>query len=318
MVKASPGLVAAILLAVLCLFQNCSETLPDKQMSDSAASVAGPAPAPVPSPAPSALSVTLNSATAGPSAVLPGGAVGLNIRATSNANVSNATLRLSVKNSAGGVVWTRDFPGQSMAANQQKDFNQTFVAPEDFAPGTYAVGVEILSTGGNFVFNASNLANFQISPPIRVAIGRATPYTDILGRVWAADNGISGASTTWTEALLDFQNGTDPELYSSFRFGTNPGEFSFTTPVPSTGKYKVTLKWIEHFVFAPNERLFDVIINGTTVLQNFDLFTAAGGAWRVYDRSFTVTAGSPQVQVTFRAGAIENPKINAIEILGAP
>lgn len=318
--RASPRLVVPIsLLVILMAFQNCSETLPNKQDEKSSSSSGPFSPTTTPT-------LSLSSASTGSSAILPGGAISISAKLSSNVDLPNVTLRLAVKNLNQTVVWSQTFPNQSLVGSQLRDFVQSFVAPEDLPAGIYTVAASILSADlAKVWFSDDNIASFEVKPAIRVSIGNTVPHTDSLGRVWSADTGITGMSFPTTEPLASVQGSNDPGLYSSFRWGQNPvtsasAAFTFTALVPSSGKYKVTLKWVEHWVFSPNARIFHVVINGQTVLQDFDLFVAAGGAFIAYDRTFIVTAGqvTPQVQVTFNPGPIENPKINAIEILGVP
>lgn len=263
--------------------------------------------------------ISLNSASASPSAVLPGSPIAISTKLMSNQSLTNIVLKLTITDAAQAVVWTQTFPNKSINSLQLKDLLQTFIAPENLPAGFYSVSANIFSSDLTTVLlTANSMTSFEVKPAIRVSVGNTVPYTDSLGRVWSADVGFSGSSVPTTEPLTTVQGTTDPALYSSFRWGLSPATFTFTANVPSTGKYKVTLKWVEHFVFGPNLRIFNVVINGTTVLQNFDLFGSAGGAFIAYDRTFTVTAATPQVNVIFNPGSIENPKINAIEILGAP
>lgn len=328
-------IVPLVLFAVVVAFQNCAETLPENSQQTAGPSVSpapAPAPTPLPQPAPgpvpgpviTSASISLSSASAGPAAVLPGGAIQFLARVTSNQALSGLTVRFTARNSSQTSVWQGSLTNQSLAAATAKDFVQVFNTAENLPAGNYSLGAEILK-GNEVLWSQNNMTMFEVRPAIRVAVGRTTPYTDSQGRVWSADFGFTGLSVPWTEPLPSAAGTNDPELYTSFRFGWDSINFTsqtmtFTTPVPSAGRYKVTLKWIEHYVFGPNLRIFNVSINGTTVLANFDLFTAAGGAYIVHDRSFTVSTAqaSPQIIVTFSPGPIENPKINAIEILGAP
>ena len=62
-------------------------------------------------------------------------------------------------------------------------------------------------------------------------------------------------------------------------------------------------------------------INGTTVLTNFDIKASAGGANIAVDRTFAVNAvaGTNNIQITFSqtAGQPDDPKVDAIEIVGS-
>ena len=55
------------------------------------------------------------------------------------------------------------------------------------------------------------------------------------------------------------------------------GSFTYTVPgFAPASNHTVTLYFVEPTVDAVNSRLFNVSINGTTVLTNFDIFLAAG------------------------------------------
>jgi endo-1,4-beta-xylanase len=60
--------------------------------------------------------------------------------------------------------------------------------------------------------------------------------------------------------------------------------------------------------------LFDVSINGTAVLSNFDIYAAAGGSDMAISRSFSTTANSNGEIVIQFIPRTENPKINGISI----
>ncbi len=63
--------------------------------------------------------------------------------------------------------------------------------------------------------------------------------------------------------------------------------FLFTVPV-TNGYYRVRLHFAELNKNAANLRLFDVRLENTTVLSNFDIWSAAGGIDRAIVREFTV------------------------------
>ena len=59
-----------------------------------------------------------------------------------------------------------------------------------------------------------------------------------------------------------------------------------------------------------------MLINGTQVLTNFDVFAAAGGENIAIVKSFTATANaSGQVTVQFTTGAADLPKISGIAVI---
>jgi hypothetical protein len=89
---------------------------------------------------------------------------------------------------------------------------------------------------------------------------------------------------------------------------------TYTIPNRSSAQ-TVTLYFAETFLSGAGQRLFNVSINGTTVLTSFDIFAAAGGANRAITRSFTTTANaSGQVVIQFVSGT-QNPKVNGITVV---
>ena len=52
------------------------------------------------------------------------------------------------------------------------------------------------------------------------------------------------------------------------------------------GSYQVTLKFAETYWTAAGKRVFNVLVNGTTVLTNFDIYAAAGAQNKAIDEVF--------------------------------
>ena len=58
-----------------------------------------------------------------------------------------------------------------------------------------------------------------------------------------------------------------------------------------------------------------MIINGSQVLTNFDVFAAAGGQFIAVQRSFNTTANNGgQIVIQFTLGAVQNPMVSGISI----
>ena len=67
---------------------------------------------------------------------------------------------------------------------------------------------------------------------------------------------------------------------------------------------------------APGQRLFNVAINGTTVLSAFDIFATSGAQNRAVTEQFTARANSSgQIVIAFTQAGVDNPEVNGIEIL---
>ena len=63
--------------------------------------------------------------------------------------------------------------------------------------------------------------------------------------------------------------------------------------------------------------MFNVSIENTQVLQNFDIFVAAGGANIATDRIFNATVADGQLNVVF-SGTVSHAEVNAIEVITLP
>ncbi len=136
---------------------------------------------------------------------------------------------------------------------------------------------------------------------------------------WVADEDFSGGTAfTYTNSVSTAMlSGTipPPTVLQSQRFGNNTS-FTYTIPGYTAGSsHSVTLYFVENFVTASGRREFNVIINGSQVLTNFDVFAAAGGQFRAIQRSFNTTANNGgQIVIQFTLGAVQNPMVSGISI----
>ena len=83
--------------------------------------------------------------------------------------------------------------------------------------------------------------------------------------------------------------------------------------------YTVALEFAEpsnQGVTTAGQRQFNVGINGTQVLTNFDIFATAGGQDTAVQETFTATAdANGQITVAFSQGAANWPLVNGIKVL---
>ena len=156
---------------------------------------------------------------------------------------------------------------------------------------------------------ASGTPSSGVFSPIRVEAGGG-PFTDpATGNVWSADTGFTGGATYATGATItNTANPSQAPLYQTVRYGN----FTYQFSVPS-GTYTVKLKFAEVVWTGVGQRVFNVLINGQTVLSNFDIVAAAGAGFTAIDKSFTV---GPVTQITIQfVTSVDNAMVNAIEIL---
>lgn len=178
----------------------------------------------------------------------------------------------------------------------------------------------VVSTGQNITVMATSVADstksasvaFSVTPPggfvpIRVNAGGPT-YTDTAGNIWSADTGASSGTGYQSSAAI---SGTvDPTLYQSEHYDV--GTFQYQFPAPN-GTYTVTLKFAEIFYTTAGQRVFNVVINGATVLPGFDIIAQAGPAAAI-DKTFTVSVTNNVITIQF-AAVTSNPKVNAFSIV---
>jgi uncharacterized cupredoxin-like copper-binding protein len=164
------------------------------------------------------------------------------------------------------------------------------------------------------LFLIGSLANAQV----RIACGQNVPYTDSNGNVWQADTdyNIGAPSINWprTFSTTHAISGTfDPSLYQHERWSSNDSPaLTYTIPAPA-GPYTLNLLFSEDFATAAGQRTFNVLINGTQLLTNFDIFATAGGEFIANTQSFNVIS-TGTVVIQFTHGTANNPEINAIDL----
>ncbi|TGD80858.1 malectin domain-containing carbohydrate-binding protein, partial [Hymenobacter wooponensis] len=105
-------------------------------------------------------------------------------------------------------------------------------------------------------------------------------------------------------------------LYQTERYGTN-GTLSYTLPIPN-GTYQVVLHFAELYWTSAGRRVFDVSLENTKVLDNYDIFRKVGALTGTTE-TFTVnvTDGSLNLYMSSLAGdgGIDQPKLSAIEVV---
>ena len=136
------------------------------------------------------------------------------------------------------------------------------------------------------------------------AAGQFTPDASFAGGTQAA------AVTT----AIDTSGLTAPApqaVYQTERYGN----FTYTfTGLTSGLNYKVRLHAAETYWTAVGQRRFNVSINGTQVLNNFDIIAAAGAPNKATIQEFTATATSGQIVIQYTT-VTDNAKCSGIEIL---
>jgi poly(3-hydroxybutyrate) depolymerase len=130
-----------------------------------------------------------------------------------------------------------------------------------------------------------------------------------------ADQFFTGGATFANTASVDTSqiasDAPPAALFNTERYG----DMTYTIPDRS-GAQSVTLYFAETYLSGSGQRVFDVDINGTTVLSKFDIFASAGGPNRAVARTFATNANpAGQVVIQFIAGT-QSPKVNGVAVTG--
>ncbi len=148
------------------------------------------------------------------------------------------------------------------------------------------------------------------------------------GITWSADQNFVGGKTN--NLPNNITGTTDDALYTTERSSTaNTAGFSYALPV-AAGTYTVKLYFSELWFVGGSgrgtpgigKRIFDVNIEGVTVLDNYDV-TADVGILTATIKTFSITVSDGTLNIDFPPASADRPTIGAIEVLrpatsGAP
>ncbi len=199
-------------------------------------------------------------------------------------------------------------------------------------PGLLLVSILLLSSslsgcgggGAAIPANAPSLTAAQQTTPTRKSSSVAQSMIigidaggGAAGSGWVGDTDYSGGGTSATTAPVNTNNVNSPApqaVYLSQRYG---GTFQYAIPsLTANAAYTVRLHFAETFFTAPNQRVFNVAINGVRVLSNFDIFAAAGGANVALVESFNATADATGTITVAFTSSVNYPSVAGIEIDG--
>jgi hypothetical protein len=205
----------------------------------------------------------------------------------------------------------------------------------DVSVGTYTV--EVTADDGTATSEVEEFAVYVDEPDqdgtVVAAINAGGPeFTAGDGTVYEADSAnqyytggttfTTGGSGTPTDP--DIANTDDDTLYQSERYG----DFSYEIPVSESGTYEVTLQFAEIYQGVSsgdspdssgptdgtneNDRLFDVAVEGQTVVTDYDIFSEVGPL-AATEKTYTVEVTDGTLNVEFST-VNDNAKLSAIKV----
>jgi len=238
---------------------------------------------------------------------------------TGSSSIVNLSWTASVSSGVTYTVFRSTIPGFAPSAATQIANNLTTTSFSDtsLTPSTmyyYIVeavnGAGVLSPPSQQVSTSTAALSadvIAINAGSSTVVGSFIGDTDFVG----GNNDAPGHAITIPAAIASIA--APAAVYAD----AHQGGVTYTIPnLSATRTYTVVLHFAELFFTTANSRQFNVSINGTQVLTNFDIFAAAGNA------NFTATVQSfaniapvnGQIVIAFSNGAHDQPMVNGIEI----
>jgi hypothetical protein len=150
----------------------------------------------------------------------------------------------------------------------------------------------------------------------RVDAGGAPLQSADGGPDWTGDDGlvVGGNSAGWGTTVArdaSVPASTPDAVFTSERWGNQ----DWNLPLPAGRHVTLRLLFANQYdgTAQVGQRVFDVAVDGTVVLDDFDIVRAVGNRTGTV-RSFSLTADGDGLDVDLRA-VVENPLVNGIEVL---
>jgi fibronectin type 3 domain-containing protein len=178
---------------------------------------------------------------------------------------------------------------------------------------TYYYKVSAVNGGGTSAQSSEVSAKPSASLPTSVQISAGGPATG----TWVADKDFTGGATSATTNAISTTGVTNPAPQSVYQHNRY-GNFTYTIPGSIPGaSYTIRLHFAEEYWTTAGSRVFNVLIDGTQVLTNFDILATAGGEYKAVVEQFTEVAPSNGVFTIQFATVKDNAQVNGIEILSS-
>ncbi len=131
---------------------------------------------------------------------------------------------------------------------------------------------------------------------------------------FVADEDFTGGGTISHTNTINTSKVTNPAPVAVYQKGRD-GNFTYTIGGLTAGSmHTLRLHFCETYFSASGKRTFNVSINGTTVLTDFDIFAAAGGQNIANIQQFSEAANSSGQYVIVFTTVVNNSLVNGIEI----
>jgi hypothetical protein len=151
--------------------------------------------------------------------------------------------------------------------------------------------------------------------PIRL-LTQPTPFRDHNGNLWQPDTYFTNGKLSAQQRMAE--GSPDPGLYAAERYG----HFTYAIPVDTRGRYTLVLHFAEFYfgtaasgTGGTGGRVFRVLCNGNTLLDNFDIFKEAGSLHALTKTFYHLKpTAQGKLNITFEP-VVNFATVSAIEVL---
>ncbi|KAA6439009.1 DNRLRE domain-containing protein [Dyadobacter flavalbus] len=189
------------------------------------------------------------------------------------------------------------------------------------APGSYTAIVTAQAPGYrtaflNVVLTITPAAQLTT---VRINAGGESITADD-GRTFSSDQYFGGTDRTYAIPSGEIKYTSNNALYRTER---SAAAFSYNIPVVN-GDYAVVLHFAEIWFGSPQgrpggagKRMFNVDMEGSRKLENYDIYAKANGALAAVEEVFYLTVTDGTLNILFSSGAADLPTVAAIEVVPA-
>ncbi len=187
-------------------------------------------------------------------------------------------------------------------SKDQAQLNTYLFKDVKFSPGAN----QVVALGHYGDQTVTDTAEWTLSNSgVNIAAGQLTTgLVSCSGTRFGSDHFFNGGEGDWmiernTKGVTNktpVRGTQDVQLFSNFR----RGDFSYSIPTED-GTYFVTLGFLEpNSHTALGDRVFNVVVNGQTKIENFDVLAAAGEYRTAVTRTFLAQASDGQLRLEFK------------------